>query len=71
MHQPQTLGKRSRQQLVQRLDQAAAGRLPRTARDEELPEAPMHAAGLGRARLPPGSYRNEEVEEVKEEVAIE
>jgi hypothetical protein len=57
-HQTHTLGKRSREQLDLRLDSAAAGLPPPTARDGEPLETLMPAAELGRARLPPESYRN-------------
>jgi len=72
-HQPQTLGKRSRKQLDPRQDPAAADHLPCSERDEDLPSGALTpTAGLGRMRLPPGSYRDmdEEEEEKEEEVEV-
>jgi hypothetical protein len=57
-HQPQTLGKSSRKQLVPQRDPAAADHLPCdcATREEELPPgALIPSAGLRRARLPLGS----------------
>ena len=62
-HQPQTLGKSSRKQLVPQRDPAAADHLPCdcATREEELPPgALIPSAGLGRARLPLESYRDME-----------